>query len=104
MVTANEGKRHQAYAESLGVDKYLLKPEMPRAKEYVSFNGKQFFEALLQIAMEGFFSDPIYGGNRDKVGWKLVGYPGLPAKYASLIEQYRNRRYSVEPRSIADVS
>lgn len=26
MVTANEGKRHQAYAESLGADKYLLKP------------------------------------------------------------------------------
>lgn len=26
MVTANEGKRHQAYAESLGVDRYLLKP------------------------------------------------------------------------------
>ncbi len=26
MVTANEGRRHQAYAESLGVDAYLLKP------------------------------------------------------------------------------
>ena len=26
MVTANEGKRHQAYAESLGVDKYMQKP------------------------------------------------------------------------------
>jgi DNA-binding response OmpR family regulator len=26
MVTANEGHRHQAYAESLGVDRYLLKP------------------------------------------------------------------------------
>ncbi len=26
MVTANEGRRHQAYAESLGVDDYLLKP------------------------------------------------------------------------------
>lgn len=26
MVTANEGKRHQAYAESLGVDCYLQKP------------------------------------------------------------------------------
>ncbi|MEK6700901.1 MAG: response regulator [Planctomycetota bacterium] len=26
MLTANEGKRHQAYAESLGVDKYMLKP------------------------------------------------------------------------------
>jgi DNA-binding response OmpR family regulator len=26
MITANEGKRHQAYAESLGVDAYLHKP------------------------------------------------------------------------------
>lgn len=26
MITANEGRRHQAYAESVGVDKYLLKP------------------------------------------------------------------------------
>ena len=26
MLTANEGRRHQAYAESLGVDAYMLKP------------------------------------------------------------------------------
>ncbi len=26
MVTANEGRRHQAYAESLGVDRYMQKP------------------------------------------------------------------------------
>ena len=26
MVTANEGKRHQAYGESLGVDAYMQKP------------------------------------------------------------------------------
>ncbi|MEM1354537.1 MAG: response regulator [Planctomycetota bacterium] len=26
MVTANEGRRHQQYAEALGVDGYLLKP------------------------------------------------------------------------------
>jgi gluconate 2-dehydrogenase gamma chain len=68
------------------------------------FDGKQFFEALLQITMEGFFADPIYGGNRDKAGWKLVGYPGLPAVYSTLIDEYRNRRYRVEPQSIADFS
>ena len=28
------------------------------------------------------FADPIYGGNRDKVFWKLIGYPGLPAFHA----------------------
>jgi gluconate 2-dehydrogenase gamma chain len=68
------------------------------------FNGKQFFEALLQITMEGFFADPIYGGNRDKAGWRVVGYPGLPAVYSTLIDEYRNKRYVAEPQSIADFS
>lgn len=69
-----------------------------------SFSGKQFFEALLEIVMEGFFADPIYGGNRDKVSWKMVGFPGLPALYAKLIEKYRGKRYVVDPQSISDFS
>jgi gluconate 2-dehydrogenase gamma chain len=68
------------------------------------FNGKPFFEALLKLVMEGFFADPIYGGNRDKAGWRMVGYPGLPAVYSTLIDEYRNKRYRVEPQSIADFS
>jgi gluconate 2-dehydrogenase gamma chain len=72
--------------------------------ELDNFNGKQFFEALLTITMEGFFADPIYGGNRNKAGWKMVGYPGLPAVYSTLIDEYRNKRYVVEPQSIADFS
>jgi gluconate 2-dehydrogenase gamma chain len=72
--------------------------------ELPNFDGKQFFEALLTIVMEGFFADPIYGGNRNKAGWKMVGYPGLPAVYSTLIEEYRNKRYQVEPQSIADFS
>ena len=68
------------------------------------FDGKQFFEALLTITMEGFFADPIYGGNRDKAGWRMVGYPGLPAVYPTLIDEYRNKRYVVEPQSIVDFS
>ena len=31
--------------------------------------------------MEGFFSDPIYGGNRDMAAWKMIGFPG--ARYDS---------------------
>lgn len=37
---------------------------------------KTFFTMLLQNTKEGFWSDPIYGGNRDMVGWKLIGFPG----------------------------
>src|SRR5229473_2053718 len=72
--------------------------------ELVGFNGKQFFEALLRLNMEGFFSDPIHGGNRDKVSWKMIGFPGLPATYRNVITQYRNKTYKQAPQSIADFS
>ena len=68
------------------------------------FDARAFFQRLLAITMEGFFSDPIYGGNRDKASWRMLGFPGLPATYADKIEQYRNKRYVAEPQSIADFS
>jgi len=72
--------------------------------QLVSFNGREFFSNLLQLAMDGFFADPIYGGNKNKVAWKMIGFPGLPAVYANLIDEYRHKRYVVEPQSIADFS
>lgn len=35
-----------------------------------------FFEAVRVHTLCGFLADPSYGGNRDYVGWKWVGYPG----------------------------
>jgi gluconate 2-dehydrogenase gamma chain len=72
--------------------------------ELAEINGKQFFEMLLQSAMEGFFADPIYGGNRDKVSWRMVSYPGLPATYAGKALEYRGKKIVIEPQSIADFS
>ena len=72
--------------------------------EFERFDARAFFGQLLSIAMAGFFADPIYGGNRDKVAWKLIGFPGLPATYADKIDDYRDRRYVAEPQSIADFS
>jgi gluconate 2-dehydrogenase gamma chain len=68
------------------------------------FDGRQFFDALINLVMEGFFADPIHGGNRNKAAWKMIGYPGLPALYANSIDEYRHKRYLVEPQSIADFS
>jgi gluconate 2-dehydrogenase gamma chain len=34
------------------------------------------------------FADPIYGGNRDYAGWKLIGYPGAQRAYTP--EELRN--------------
>ena len=72
--------------------------------DFAEINGKQFFEAVLQSAMEGFFADPIYGGNRDKVAWRMIRYPGLPAAYARKALEYRGKKVVLEPKSIADFS
>jgi gluconate 2-dehydrogenase gamma chain len=66
-------------------------------------SGRQFFDAAYQAVMEGMFADPIYGGNRDKAAWKMIGYPGVIAIHAQNIEKYRNKPYPVKPVSIADL-
>jgi gluconate 2-dehydrogenase gamma chain len=61
-----------------------------------------FFQTLFQLVMDGFFCDPIYGGNRGKASWKMLGYPGVGEMYADKIEKHRNKPYLVEPKSIQD--
>ncbi|WP_224242061.1 gluconate 2-dehydrogenase subunit 3 family protein [Hyalangium gracile] len=33
-----------------------------------------FYEILVVLTLEGFLGDPSYGGNKDRVGWRLVGF------------------------------
>src|SRR5437773_550208 len=40
-----------------------------------------FFNTLRTHTMEGMFADPIYGGNKDFAGWRLVGFPGAQPVY-----------------------
>jgi gluconate 2-dehydrogenase gamma chain len=47
-----------------------------------------FFNLLRSHAIAGFFADPVHGGNRDMVGWKLIGFPGAQMGYAQAISQY----------------
>jgi gluconate 2-dehydrogenase gamma chain len=46
------------------------------AKVFVEPTPYGFFSTVLGDTYDGMFADPVYGGNRDYVGWKLVGYPG----------------------------
>ena len=47
-----------------------------------------FFAHLWELALEGFFSDPVYGGNRDMVSWRMIGFPGAYASYYDLVDQH----------------
>jgi gluconate 2-dehydrogenase gamma chain len=63
-----------------------------------------FFSTLYQNVMEGMFADPMYGGNRNKAGWKLIGFPGVIAVHYANVEKFRDKKYTVEPLGIADMS
>jgi gluconate 2-dehydrogenase gamma chain len=63
------------------------------------FDGAAFFDMLLAHTRLGMFGDPLYGGNRFLVGWKLVGYPGARRAYTALDMQTEGT--DLEPQSLA---
>ena len=58
-----------------------------------------FFKTLLKDTQEGFFADPLYGGNRDMCGWKMIGFPGARYDYRDWVGRH-NERYPHPPVSI----
>lgn len=62
-------------------------------------DGKKFFEQLLKDTMEGFFADPLYGGNRNMCSWKMIGFPGARYDYRDWVARH-NERYPHPPVSI----
>lgn len=60
-----------------------------------------FFKNLRNHTAEGMFSDPVYGGNRNMVGWKLIGHPGPQRAYSP--SEIRNPSFTRAPQSIEDM-
>jgi gluconate 2-dehydrogenase gamma chain len=66
----------------------LAKPEVPYGIEPAlqQTNAESefdFFPLLVTHTRQGFLSDPIYGGNKDRIGWQVIGFPG-PASLAEV--------------------
>src|SRR5262249_23163140 len=61
--------------------------------------GKRFFDLILNDTQLGFFSDPIYGGNKDMAAWKMIGFPGTHYDYRDWVERH-NQPVTIAPASI----
>jgi gluconate 2-dehydrogenase gamma chain len=53
-----------------------------------AFTSADFFSMFRQNVLEGMLADPAYGGNRDMVGWRWLGFPGDPMRRGDVYEQY----------------
>jgi gluconate 2-dehydrogenase gamma chain len=65
-----------------------------------------FNDIIYPLFNEACFADPMYGGNRDAVFWKMIGYPGLPATHSVDMVRFRGKAYpgAKTPKSIIDFS
>ncbi|HEY0803172.1 MAG TPA: gluconate 2-dehydrogenase subunit 3 family protein [Steroidobacteraceae bacterium] len=65
-----------------------------------------FNDLIYPLFVEACFADPMYGGNRGAVFWKMIGYPGLPATHTIDMVRYRGKPYpgARNPKSISDFS
>src|ERR1700684_2287946 len=60
-----------------------------------------FFDMLLAMSIEGFFADPAYGGNKDMVAWRMIGFPGAYADYYEAIDKH-GVKFVRDPLSLAE--
>ena len=86
----------EAFLKDLSGGKIVFAGDLP---------GRAFFDIAYETVIEGMFADPIYGGNKDKVCWKMIGFPGVVATHARDIVGYSDgKRFVADPLSIADMS
>ena len=95
---SQQGGKH--FAELNDADKDTLLGALESGKvKLEGTDGTKFFAQVLKDIQTGFFADPIYGGNRDMVAWKMIGYPGARYNYLDWIERH-NERYPLPPVGI----
>jgi gluconate 2-dehydrogenase gamma chain len=95
--TKHAGKE---FAELSDDDKDKVLSELERGElKLDGSDGQAFVEELVKDVQMGFFADPIYGGNREMVAWKMIGYPGARYNYLDWVNRH-NERFPLPPVSM----
>jgi gluconate 2-dehydrogenase gamma chain len=67
--------------EAAQQDAVIAALEDGKASGFTWPGSQEFFNTIRTHTVEGMFADPIYGGNKDFAGWRLVGFPGAQANF-----------------------
>jgi gluconate 2-dehydrogenase gamma chain len=62
-------------------DETITALEQGKAPAFAWPTAQAFFNTVRTHTMEGMFADPVYGGNKDFAGWRLVGFPGAQPQF-----------------------
>ncbi len=85
------------FADLSGDEKVVLLKALEKGElKLDSVDGTAFFAQVVKDVQMGFFADPLYGGNRDMAGWKMIGYPGARYNYLDWVNRH-NERFPLPP-------
>ena len=100
-VSADEAAQDDILIEVSGAPK----PKHVRLDEHEVFysrlqantdTDKSFFDTLAFHVRQGFYADPVYGGNKDQIGWKVIGFPGPKSLKDTMDGTYSTASYFVD--------
>jgi gluconate 2-dehydrogenase gamma chain len=95
-VGQNNGGKAFKSLDAAAQDALLKQMEAGTLKLNGGVEAKAFFTMFLQNVKEGYFSDPIYGGNRNGSAWAMIGFPGAHYDYSPWVTAY-NKPVPVKP-------
>ncbi len=55
-----------------------------------------FLPLLITHTRQGFYADPIYGGNKGQIGWQVIGFPGPASMRDVHTGRYTTLQYFAE--------
>jgi gluconate 2-dehydrogenase gamma chain len=68
----------------------------PAGNQPVNEDFLEFFPLLVLNTRQGFYGDPVYGGNEGRIGWGVIGFDGPPSLASTMDGSYTTRKYMVE--------
>jgi gluconate 2-dehydrogenase gamma chain len=82
-------QRKKRFAELAPPDQDAVLAELEDGKAKIDgVDADAFFKLLLLNTTQGFFADPIYGGNKDMAGWRMIGFPGARYDYRDFVGKH----------------
>lgn len=97
----DNGKAKKFHALEAEEQDAILKDFESGTAELNGISSAMFFGMLISSTIEGVYSDPLYGGNKDMGGWKMRNYPGAQMSYYNEIE-LPGGMPKIEPKSLKD--
>ena len=67
----------------------------PAGNQPVNEDFLDFFPLLVLNTRQGFYGDPVYGGNENRVGWAVIGFDGPPTLKSTMDGSYTTKKYMI---------